>query len=488
VLRAIDVSKSYGAIRAALRASLVLERARIHAIVGENGAGKSTLLNICAGVAAPDEGRVEVAEKRLDPHTAAAGIRAGVGMVAQHFSLVEPLTALENIVLGHEPGGVLVDFDAARAKAERVLRELGIELDLDRTVSDLGVGDKQRLEIARVLFRDAQIVILDEPTAVLAPQEVDALYAMLERLAKAGRTIAVVTHKLDEVYEHADVVTVMRRGKILSTQSIDRSRVQTDVTQALAREIMGDEKRAGVGAGARTMRTPGPDAIVVDALVVSPRLRGATMRVRTGEIIGVCGIEGSGQDELVMAIAGIVHVTAGHVRLPGSDRAAVVLADRHRDGLVLDATVCDNAILGEHRAFARVLIDAARARSEAQSRIDRAKVVPPNVDLFCRALSGGNQQKIVVERACARADGKRIRALVLHHPTRGVDIGAARAIHDRISEVAARGVGVLILGSDIDELRGICDRMLVMARGKIAGDVPKDATAQRIGELMLGGA
>lgn len=309
----------------------------------------------------------------------------------------------------------------------------------------------------------------------MAPQEADALYGMLARLAEAGRSIAVVTHKLDEVHAHARSVTVMRRGEIVSSREVPRAQPRDEFVRALAKDVMGGEPPTGV---VRSSPSLGNDALVVDALVVHPHLRGATLRVRTGEIVGVAGIEGSGQEELVHAIAGLVRPSAGRVRTPGTARPAVVFADRHRDGLVLEASVLDNALLGEWP------VD----REEAEARIERGGVVPKNLDLQVRALSGGNQQKIVVERACARADGKNVRLLVLAHPTRGVDVGAARAIQRRIAEVASRGVGVLVLGSDLDELRTLSDRLLVMARGRIASEVPKDADAARIGEIMLGGA
>jgi simple sugar transport system ATP-binding protein len=484
------VTKRYGETIAVRDASLRLEPGRIHAIVGENGAGKSTLLKIAAGIVAPDSGHVSVSGKQLAPHTAAMGIRAGVGMVAQHFSLVPVFTALDNVLLGFEPlTGMLgfLDRDAARVRAKRVLEDLEATVDLDAITSELGVGDRQRLEIVRVLFRDAQYLILDEPTAILAPQEADALYTMLRRMAAAGRAVAVVTHKLDEVHAHANRVTVMRRGQIVATHDVDASKPRADLVRELTREVMGGEPPAPVG---RTAHAPGGDVLVADALVVAPHLRGATLRVRAGEIVGVCGIEGSGQEELVRAIAGLVVPSAGEVRMPGSsERPAIVFADRHREGLVLEASVLDNLLLGELGTFSgRVLLDEHRERAEATARIERGGIVPPNADLPARALSGGNQQKIVVERACSRADGKKVRVLVVAHPTRGVDVGAARTIQNRIAEVAARGVGVLVLGSDLDELRSLSDRLLVMARGRIAGEVPRDASAQRIGEMMLGGA
>ena len=488
-LRVVGARKRYGETVAVGGVDLALEAGRLHAVVGENGAGKSTLLGIAAGIVRPDEGHVEVDGARLAPHTAARAIRAGVGMVTQHFSLVPVLTALENAMLGAEPAGLLgwIDRGAACAKLARVLEELDVTLDLSARAGDLSVGDRQRLEIARVLYRDAKVVILDEPTAVLAPQEAAPLYAMLRRMADAGRAVCVVTHKLDEVFAHADEVTVLRRGAIVARRGVDRSAAQADFVAELSRDVMGGEPPAG--ASLRPTAAPGADVLVLEEVALPPRLRGVSLRVRAGEVVGVCGVEGSGQDELAHVLAGLERAE-GVVRTPGSSGPpAVVHADRHREGLVLDASVQDNALLGELAAHARFgMLDGRSMREEAADRVRRAGVVPADLRAPARALSGGNQQKVVVERACARADGKGVRVLALSQPTRGVDVGAARAIHERIAAVARLGVGVLVMSSDLDELRALSSRLLVLARGAIVAEVPPDTAPARLGELMLGGA
>lgn len=488
-LGVVGARKRYGETLAVGGVSLALEAGRVHAVVGENGAGKSTLLGIAAGIVRPDEGHVEIDGERLTPHTAARAIRAGVGIVTQHFSLVPVFSALDNVMLGAELVGPLgwLDRRGAGARLAGVLRELDVTLDLRANAESLSVGDRQRLEIARVLYRDARIVILDEPTAVLAPQEAAPLYAMLRRMADAGRAVCVVTHKLDEVYAFADEVTVLRRGVVAFHGPVDRTRVRAEVVQELSRCVMGGE--APLATALRPGDPAGDDVLVLEDVTHEPHLRGVSLRVRAGEIVGVCGVEGSGQDELAHAIAGIERAH-GRVSTPGSTQApAVVHADRQREGLVLDATVADNALLGElgsgvSRGW---LVDRRAVREEARARVRRAGVEPADLDAPVRALSGGNQQKLVVERACARADGKAVRVLVASQPTRGVDVGAARAIHERIAAVARSGAGVLLLSSDLDELRALSNRLLVLARGKIVAQVAPETSGARLGELMLGG-
>jgi simple sugar transport system ATP-binding protein len=338
-----------------------------------------------------------------------------------------------------------------------------------------------------VLYRDAKIVILDEPTAVLAPQEAAPLYAMLRRMAEAGRAVCVVTHKLDEVHAFADEVTVMRRGAIVVHRVVDRARAREDVVSELSREVMGGEPPPTNAL--RSTAPPGDDVLVLEDVTLEPRLRGVSLSVRAGEVVGVCGVEGSGQDELAHVIAGLERAQ-GRVRTPGSSRpVALIHSDRHREGLVLEASLLDNALLGELGAHLRPggFIDGRSTHGEAYERVRRAGVEPADLSAPVRALSGGNQQKVVVERACARADGISVRVLVASQPTRGVDVGAARAIHERIAAVARAGVGVLLMSSDLDELRALSSRLLVLARGKVVAEVPPDTAAARLGELMLGG-
>ncbi len=482
------LEKRYGAVHAVHDVSLDFEAGAIHAVAGENGAGKSTLLKMAAGVTTPDAGWVEVSGRRLAPHTARAAIALGVGMVQQHFALIGVLSVLDNVMLGAEPVRSFgrLDRAAARTRAAAVAREVGVELPWDAPVETLGVGDRQRLEIVRTLVRDARVVILDEPTAVLTPGEAGVLYATLRRMADAGRAVVVVTHRLDEVRDHADAVSVMRRGRLVSHRALAssaeaRGRVVPELTRDMLERDGGREPEAPADA---PPRAHGPVALRVRDLHLAPGLSGVRFEVRAGEIVGIAGIEGNGQRELVQVLAGLAAPDTGGVDAAG---VAVVHEDRHAEGLVLAASVRDNLVLGELARFASALdvIDAARLEREATVRLQRGEVVPADLDLPAAALSGGNQQKVVVARAVARAD--RVAALVFAQPTRGVDIGAARALHAEIVRVARSGKAVVVLSADLAELRALSDRLLVLARGRIAAELPPDATDAQLGEAMLGG-
>jgi len=478
VLCAVDVEKRFGSCVAVSGASLRVEPGRIHAVVGENGAGKSTLLRVMAGQLAPDHGHVEIDGKRLAPHTAAEAIARGVGMVAQHFQLIDALTVLENAILGVEPIGAfgVVDVAAAEAKLEGVLKDLGVRLDVRALVRELGVGDRQRLEIARVLYRDAQVVILDEPTAVLTPREATQLYETLHRLADGGRAVVVVTHKLDEVATHARAVTVLRRGRVIASREIGDV-PRDEELRRLTQDVMGDAEPAPTR---RARPARGEPLLELRDVERKPQLRAISLSVHAGEILGVAGVEGSGQGELVRVLAGLLVPASG--RVVAKAAISVLHGDRHAEGLVLDASLQDNLLLGELAHYVRGgLLRASRMEAEASARLARSGAVPRELDLPAQALSGGNQQKLVVERAMSRA----AKILVLAHPTRGVDVGAARAIHAKILEAASQGVAILVFGADLDELRALCDRIVVLARGTIVGEVPADADNERIGALML---
>jgi simple sugar transport system ATP-binding protein len=482
-LRLESLSKSYGDVRAVRAVSVAFEPGEIHAVVGENGAGKSTLLKMAAGIVVPDSGAVRVDGAALAPHTAAAAIARGVGIVQQHFALIGVFSAIENVMLGAEPVTTWgrLDVPRARAKLATIARDIGADLPLDVPAESFGVGDRQRLEIARTLYRDARVVILDEPTAVLTPGESDALYATLRRLADAGRAIVVVTHKLDEVRDHADVVTVLRRGELVVTRRLARG--DAEGLRAIAEAIMGGEvpepvaRRADAVLGAVRLR--------VDALRLGRSLRDVSFTVRAGEIVGVAGVDGNGQRELVRVLGDLEAPDAGSV---DGGPIAVVYEDRHGEGLVLDASVADNLVLGELERFERAgLLDLGAFDREAGARLRAAGVVPPDAKTVARALSGGNQQKIVVARAIARTRlGARV--LVVSHPTRGVDIGASRAIQSELRDAASRQVAVLVVSADLNELRALCDRILVMARGRIAKELPPTATDHELGAAMLGTA
>jgi simple sugar transport system ATP-binding protein len=460
-----EVDKRFGAVHAVKRASLAFERGRIHAVVGENGAGKSTLLRIAAGLLVPDEGETRVDGRKLAPHTPAEALSRGVAMVQQHFALVDVLTALENVVLGREPRGKWggLDLGAARAKAEAVAREIGASIAWDARVATLGIGERQRVEIARALYRDARVVILDEPTAVLTPGEASSLYATLRRLADAGRAVVVVTHKLDEVRDFADVATVMRRGAIVETRDVTRS---GDEVRSLARAIMGNESVAPLERGSRTIGG-GEPVLVLRDVRMGRAVRGVSLEVRAGEIVGIAGVEGNGQREIVRAIAQLDAIDSGSIS-PAADVIAIVL-------------------LGELARFARYgLLDADAMDREARARSARAQG-PDDVTIVARTLSGGNQQKLVVARAIARVEEGHARVLLVAHPTRGVDLAASRAIHAEILAAAGRGAAVVVVSADLHELRALSDRIVVLARGRVSAQLPPDATDDVIGQAMLAG-
>jgi simple sugar transport system ATP-binding protein len=475
----VGIEKRFGATRAVRRASLVVDAGVLHAIVGENGAGKSTLLKIAAGIVARDAGEVWTFGDSPAPYDARIAQARGVGMVQQHFALFGDLTVLENMILGAEPTHAAGRLDRVRAAegATRVLRELGVTLPLEAKVSTLGVADKQRLEIARTLYRDARVVILDEPTAVLTPHEATTLYKALRRLADEGRAVVVVTHKLDEVLTHADVVTVMRRGETLGTRPVARG---ADVAR-LAGELVGGEPLPPVQA----LVTPlGETRLTVRELARGPALHGTSLEVHAGEIVGIAGVSGNGQSELVGILGGLLEPDAGEV-VAGS--MEVVHEDRQTEGLVLSATVRENLVLGELGQLTAGswlgVIDERRVTDAAASRIARFDIRPTDPEATARSLSGGNQQKVVVARALARAPD----VLVIAHPTRGVDPIAARAIHEQLLGAAARGTALLVIGADLTELRLLCRRILVMVRGRVVASFPPTVDDEALGAAMLGG-
>jgi len=485
VARAVE--KRFGEIRAVRGVSIELEAGRIHAVCGENGAGKSTLLKVLAGMLVPDAGEVVVGGARLDPHTPREAIRRGVSMVLQHFALIPVFTVLENLMLGAEPTkrGAL-DEASARARAQAIADDLGVKLPLDERVEALGIGDRQRVEIARALFRDARLLILDEPTAVLTKSEATQLYATLRRLVQAGKGVVVVTHKLDEVRDHADVVTVMRRGELVFSRPLDRDGDVGAQIDAIGSAIMGAgsvaHARAGdaaTGAG-DAAASGGGEALVMEGVRVGRGLVDLSLTLREGEIVGVAGIEGNGQKELVAVLGGDVAPDAGIVR---GGPFAIVREDRQTEGLVLDASLRDNVVLGELGRFARWHggIDREALEREARARIERSGA-PTDLDRLARTLSGGNQQKIVVERALSRS----ARVVVAAQPTRGVDLAASADIHAKLRDAAARGAGVLVISADLDELRKLASRIVVLARGRIVAELPPTATDEEIGRHMLG--
>ncbi len=484
-----EITKRYAGVEVVSQVSLELHAGEVHVIAGENGAGKSTVLKVLAGLCPPDSGQVRVAGALVTHFTPAEAIRRGVALVAQHFALVGALTGLENVVLAAPPRGRLGAFraDTARAEVGALLAELGTTLNLEVPVAELGVGDRQRLEIVRALYRRANVLLLDEPTAVLSPSESSALFALLRRLAGEGRAVAVVTHKLQEIQLFADAVTVLRRGR--KTFAVrPTSRPLEDATMAaVERGILGEGSHEPPVD--RTRAALGEPVATVTGARVGRALVDLDLTVRAGEIVGIAGVAGNGQEELCRVLAGQLALEAGAVRVPRG--VAVVHEDRHREGLCLDVPLRDNAVLGEYASLSRHgLLDASEIQRVAADRMrglhvragDRDEV---DLDLPVRALSGGNQQKVVCARAFAAAAAG-VGLLVLAQPTRGVDVGAARAIRAGVQRAAASGAGIVLVSADTSELRALSDRILVFFRGR-ATELPSDATDEALGRAMLGG-
>jgi len=478
------ITKRFGRLVANDEVSLSAAPGEILAVVGENGAGKTTLMNVLYGIHRPDSGEIRRRGERIELESPRDAIRAGIGMVHQHFRLVRDLTVAENVVLGTEPTrGVWLDRGAAEERVRRLAAEVGFSVDPRAVIERLSVGAQQRVEILKALTCGAEVLVLDEPTAVLTPQESDELLRMLKRLAEAGKTILFVSHKLSEVTSVSTRVAVLRGGRLVATLAT------ADTTpRELATLMVGREP---VPLRARAAREPGPEVLVLDGVSANdergvPALRDVSLRVRAGEIVGVAGVEGNGQHELVEVATGLLAPGGGRVTLPPS--VGHVPGDRLRDGVVADMTVKENAVLGRHRepAFRRGPAQRLDAiREHARRLVEAFDVRPPDEDAPLRALSGGNQQKAVVARELDRVP----ELLVAAHPTRGVDVGAIERIHAALLAERDRGAAVLLVSSDLTEILALADRVLVLYEGRITHETAARATDERaLGPYMTGAA
>ena len=495
------ISKAFGPVQANKGIDLSVPRGTIHGIIGENGAGKSTLMSILYGFYRPDAGEILIGGKPVAIADSQAAIRAGIGMVFQHFKLVQNFTVLENVILGAEDGGLLrPSLARARGELQRLAREYELQVDPDALVENLSVGHQQRVEILKALYRQADILILDEPTGVLTPAEADHLFRILRGLRDEGKTIILITHKLREIMEITDNVSVMRRGEMVAS-------VRTaDTSPAALAELMVGRKvllrvdKAPARPGAPVLEVRG--LRMVDAQGVE-RLRGIDLTIRAGEILGLAGVAGNGQTQLLEILGGYPEAGArlsGEVRLngqvlplAGSDARARrhagighVPEDRQAEGLILEFSAWENVAFGYHDApeYNRGwLMDEAAIRADAQGKIQRFDVRPPDPDLAAKSFSGGNQQKIVVAREVERDPD----LLLIGQPTRGVDIGAIEFIHKRIVALRDAGRAVLLVSVELDEILALSDRIAVMFDGRIMGERrPDEATTGDLGCLMAG--
>jgi simple sugar transport system ATP-binding protein len=489
------ITKTFPGVVANSDINLAVRRGTLHAIVGENGAGKSTLMKTLYGMHRPDEGEILIDGQVVHMHSPADAIERGIGMVHQHFKLADNLTVLENIVLGSEPRkGIALDLAAARARIRAISTEYGLGVPPDVLVEELGVGDRQRVEILKVLYRGARTLILDEPTAVLVPQEVDELFDALQGLKAEGLAILFISHKLDEVLKVADEITVIRRGTTVAT--VDPAEV---TARQLAELMVGSELPTAQARGSTVTDT---EVLVVEGLGLTGAgrdlLADVNLTIRAGEVLGIAGVEGNGQAELVESIMGMRAPSSGHVRLGGQDitgwstRArreagvAYIPEDRIRHGLLLEAPLWENRILGHQtrEPCARgPRLDLRAAKRDTERIVGEYDVRTPGIDVLAGALSGGNQQKLIVGREMSA----RPRLLIAAHPTRGVDVGAQAAIWDLLRAARAEGLAVLLISADLDELIGLSDRLLVILRGRIvAAADPRSVTPEELGSAMTG--
>ncbi|WP_433373001.1 ABC transporter ATP-binding protein [Streptosporangium sp. CA-115845] len=475
---------------------IVIEAGSVHAIVGENGAGKSTLMKILYGMQRPDEGKIYVNGEEVTFRTPGDAIAAGIGMVHQHFMLADNLTVLENIILGAEPakGGVL-DMKGARKRILQLSGDHGLRVDPDRMVEELGVGDRQRVEILKVLYRGARVLILDEPTAVLVPQEVEELFTNLRELKADGLTVIFISHKLDEVLSIADAITVIRRGTTVA--SVDPG---STTARQLAELMVGSELPTP-----ETRDSTVTDRVVLDVRDATlqgtgakPLLSDVSFTVHAGEVLGIAGVEGNGQSELIEAIMGLRTLDGGRITLDEEDITAwstlrrresgigYIPEDRHRQGLLLEASLWENRVLGHQtRKPARkgIWVNRAASRKDTERIVREYDVRTPGIDTLALALSGGNQQKLIVGREMS-GDPK---FLIAAHPTRGVDVGAQAAIWDHLRAARAGGLAVLLISADLDELIGLSDTLHVIYGGRMVARLdPGQVTPEQLGGYMTG--
>jgi ABC-type uncharacterized transport system ATPase subunit len=489
------ITKRFPGVVANRDIDITVRRGTVHAIVGENGAGKSTLMNILYGMQRPDEGGIVIGGDTVTFHSPSDAIAHGIGMVHQHFMLADYFTVLENVVLGaerlHGIGG------AARRRIQEISKQYGLGVQPDRMVEDLGVGDRQRVEILKVLYRGASILILDEPTAVLVPQEVDELFANLRELKREGLTVIFISHKLDEVLSVADTITVIRRGTTVATVEPGSVTARELAHLMVGSELPVPELREStvtdepvLQVSGLSMRSPEGRAVLDDV----------SFTIHRGEVLGIAGVEGNGQAELVDAIMGMRAVDGGEIVIGDATVTAwetrrrrdagvgYIPEDRQRHGLLLEAPLWENKILGHQNSPPNVKgpwIDRSGARADTRRVVAEYDVRTPGIDVTASSLSGGNQQKLIVGREMS---GNPV-LLVAAHPTRGVDVGAQAFIWDQLRAARANGLAVLLISADLDELIGMSDSLKVMLRGRLVADVdPQTVTPEDLGSAMTGAA
>ncbi len=491
------ITKRFGDLVANDRIDLTAEGGEIHALLGENGAGKSTLMNVLDGLYRPDEGTIHLNGQPVHFEDPGDAIRAGIGMVHQNFMLIPVFTVAENVMLGFERTRRFGFLDRRKARAEihELSKRFGLEVDPDATVGDLSVGQQQRVEIVKALAREAEILILDEPTAVLTPQEIQDLFKVMRSLKESGKTILFITHKLKEVLEIADRITVIRLGKVIGSALPG----ETDESQ-LASMMVGRGVELQV---TKKAANPGDPVLEVEDLIVlddggTVSVNGVSFEVRSGEILSIAGVQGNGQNDLAEALTGLATVVAGTVKVNGRDvtgaspkevlRAGVgnVPEDRQRDGLVGSFSIAENLITDvfDEQPYSRSgALNWDKINESAKERLSEFDIRASSVDVPASTLSGGNQQKVIVARELSRT----IRLIIASQPTRGLDVGSIEYVHARLVKARDEGAAVLLISAELDEAMQLADRIVIMYRGKLVGPYGQnDLTREQIGLLMAG--
>ncbi|TNE57155.1 MAG: ABC transporter ATP-binding protein [Alphaproteobacteria bacterium] len=499
-IEALSISKRFGAVQANRDVTLQVAKGTIHGLVGENGAGKSTLMNMLYGFHAPDHGTIKVDGKEVSFKGPVEAIRKGLGMVHQHFMLVDTFTVIENIVLGFESDRRMAPtLASARDKLLKIEETYGLAVDLDALVADLPVGTLQRVEILKALYRGAETLILDEPTGVLTPQETAALFEVIKTLRGEGKTVLLITHKLGEIMGITDNVSVMRAGTITKTFKTSLTNENELAEEMVGRTIIREVNKELTEAHRRILRV---DNLYAEDDTGKTRLNGVSFDVHGGEILGIAGVSGNGQSELLEIITGMRAPSGGSViytdlKVAKKNRAADaeklrgngmghVAEDRHRFGMVGPMTAAENTILGyqgRESFYQGIFLDPGKVRAHCQSLMDDFDVRPPTPDLPLKNFSGGNQQKLVMAREMAQEPD----LLIVGQPTRGVDIGAIAFIHSRLVEMRNKGRAILMVSSELEEIMTLSDRIIVLCDGRITGTGrPEDLTETDIGLMMAG--